>query len=81
MKQYLADKIRNIALVGHGSAGKTSLAEAMLYRAGAIDRLGKVENGTTTCDFDPEETKRMVSVSSAVGRLVHLLVQRLVELI
>ena len=69
MKQYLADKIRNIALVGHGSAGKTSLAEAMLYRAGAIDRLGKVENGTTTCDYDPEETKRMVSVSAAVAPL------------
>ena len=67
MKQYLADKIRNIVLVGHGSAGKTSLAEAMLYRAGAIDRLGKVENGTTICDYDPEETKRMVSVSAAVA--------------
>ncbi len=69
MRQYLADKIRNIALAGHGSCGKTSLAEAILFRAGITDRLGKVENGTTVCDFDAEETKRMVSVSAAVAPL------------
>ena len=69
MRQYLADKIRNIAIAGHGSCGKTSLAEAILFRAGITDRLGKVENGTTVCDFDPEETKRMVSVSAAVAPL------------
>lgn len=69
MKQYLADKIRNIALVGHGSCGKTSLAEAILFRAGVTDRLGKIEAGTTVCDFDPEETKRKVSVSTAVAAL------------
>ena len=67
MRQYLADKIRNIALAGHGSCGKTSLAEAILFRAGVTDRLGKTENGTTVCDFDPEETKRSVSVSAAVA--------------
>ncbi|MEG2144261.1 MAG: GTP-binding protein, partial [Oscillospiraceae bacterium] len=67
MKQYLADKIRNIALAGHGGCGKTSLAEAMLFMAGATDRLGKVENGNTVCDFDPEEIKRGVSVSSSVA--------------
>ncbi|MEG1850182.1 MAG: GTP-binding protein, partial [Oscillospiraceae bacterium] len=69
MKQYLADKIRNIALAGHGSCGKTSLAEALLFMAGATDRLGKVEAGTTVCDFDPEEVKRGVSVSAAVAPL------------
>ncbi|MDF3004681.1 MAG: elongation factor, partial [Oscillospiraceae bacterium] len=67
MRQYLADKIRNIALAGHGSCGKTSLAEAILFRAGVTDRLGKTENGTTVCDFDPEETKRSVSVSTAIA--------------
>ncbi len=67
MRQYLADKIRNIALAGHSSCGKTSLAEAILFRAGVTDRLGKTENGTTVCDFDPEETKRSVSVSVAIA--------------
>ena len=69
MKQYLADKIRNVAIAGHGSCGKTSLAEAILYTAGATDRLGKVENGNTVCDFDAEEVKRGVSVSMAVAGL------------
>lgn len=67
MRQYLAGKIRNVAIAGHGSSGKTSLAEALLYKAGATDRLGKVADGNTTCDFDPEETKRKVSVSSTVA--------------
>ncbi|MCI8441991.1 MAG: elongation factor G [Provencibacterium sp.] len=67
MRQYLAGKIRNIALAGHSSAGKTSLAEALLFKAGAADRLGKTADGNTVCDFDPEEIKRQVSVSSAVA--------------
>ena len=67
MRQYLAGKIRNVAIAGHGSSGKTSLAEALLFKAGATDRLGKVADGNTVCDFDPEETKRKVSVSSAVA--------------
>ena len=58
MKQYEAKKIKNIALVGHGSCGKTSVAEAMVYLAGASDRLGKVDDGNTVFDFDPEEIKR-----------------------
>ena len=67
MRQYLAGKIRNVAIAGHGSSGKTSLAEALLFKAGATDRLGKVSDGNTVCDFDPEEIKRKVSVSSAVA--------------
>jgi len=69
LKQYTADKIRNIALAGHGSDGKTSLTEAMLYLAGATDRLGSIADGNTVCDFDPEEIKRQISVSSAVAPL------------
>ncbi len=69
MKQYTAENIRNIALAGHGSDGKTSLAEAMLYVAGATDRLGSVAEGNAVCDFDPEETRRHISVSSAVANL------------
>ncbi len=67
MKQYKAKDIRNIALAGHGGDGKTSLAEALLYMSGATDRLGSVTEGNTVCDFDPEETKRKISVSSAVA--------------
>ena len=67
MKQYTADKIRNVALAGHSSAGKTSLAEVLLFKSGATDRLGKIADGNTVCDFDPEEIKRQVSVSSAIA--------------
>ena len=70
MKQFNAGKIRNIAIAGHSGSGKTSLAEAMLYIAGATDRLGKVADGNTVCDFDAEEIKRSVSVSTAVAPLV-----------
>ena len=54
-------RIRNIALLGHGGCGKTSLAEAMLYLCGGTDRLGKVADGNTVSDYDPEETKRKIS--------------------
>ena len=63
MPQYTSDKIRNVALVSHSGAGKTSLAEAILFDAGAISRLGKVADGTTTSDYDPEETKRKISIN------------------
>ena len=66
MKTYAAKDIRNIVLVGHAGAGKTSLAEAAYYLTGQSDRLGKVADGTTVCDFDPEEIKRQASVSTAV---------------
>ncbi|HHY96286.1 MAG TPA: elongation factor G [Firmicutes bacterium] len=61
--------IRNLALASHGGAGKTSLAEAMLFRAGAVDRLGRVDEGNATMDFDPEEVKRKVSISTSVAPL------------
>lgn len=67
MKQYLAARIRNIALTGHSDSGKTSLAEALLFKAGASDRLRKTSEGNTVCDFDPEEIKRKVSVCTAVA--------------
>ena len=67
MAEYLTKDLRNIALMGHGSEGKTTLAEAMLFAAGNIDRQGKVEDGSTTTDYDPEETKRGISISAAMA--------------
>jgi elongation factor G len=67
VNRYPTARIRNVALVGHGGAGKTSLAEALLHRAGVINRMGRVEDGTTTCDFDPEERQRGLSLSLAVA--------------
>ena len=66
MKQYTADKIKNIALLGHGGSGKTTLADAILYYSGNIERIGKISDSTTTMDFDAEEKKRKVSVSTSV---------------
>lgn len=67
MKQYAVKDIRNVALLAHGGDGKTSLAEAMLYITGALDRLGKVSEGTTVCDYDPEEVKRQISISTSIA--------------
>ena len=67
MNTFPTSKLRNVALVGHGGAGKTSLAEALLFTAGAIPRMGRVEDHNTTCDFDPEEQRRGISVSLALA--------------
>lgn len=67
MKTYPAKNIRNIVVAGHGDKGKTSLCEAMLYLAKATDRLGKVLDSNTVMDFDPEERKRKVSISTSVA--------------
>ena len=69
MKAYTSNNIRNIAVLGHGGKGKTTLCEAMLYIAGASDRLGRVADGNTVLDFDSEEKRRKSSVSSAIAAL------------
>jgi len=67
VKQYTPDRIRNVGLFSHGGAGKTSLAEAMLFDTKATTRLGRVEDGNTVCDFDPDEVKRRISVNAAIA--------------
>ena len=67
LKQYHAKQILNIALAGHSSSGKTTVAEAMLFLSGGLERLGRVSEGTATLDFDPEEIKRKTSVTTAVA--------------
>jgi len=67
MKEYTANTIRNIGIFGHGGEGKTTLTEAMLFNAGLLDRMGRVEDGTTTTDYDPEETRRTVSIGAALA--------------
>jgi len=62
MTQFKPDQLRNLVLLGHGSSGKTSLGEAILYNARVIKRLGKVEDGNTVSDYDPEEKSRGFSV-------------------
>ena len=64
---YSAQNIRNICLLGHAGNGKTSLAESMLFLTGGSDRLGKVPDGNTVCDYDPEEQKRQTTISLAVA--------------
>lgn len=67
MKDYAVQKLRNICLLAHGNAGKTTLAEAMMFNTGVLDRFGKVVDGTTTTDYDPEEIKRKISISTAMA--------------
>src|SRR5215210_4263876 len=67
VKQYPADHIRNVGLFSHGGAGKTSLTEALLFDTKAVTRLGRVEDGNTVADFDPDEIKRHISVNAAVA--------------
>ncbi len=67
MAKYEPKSLRNIAVVGHGGTGKTSLCEAMLFASGKTDRLGRVDEGTSSMDFEPEEQKRRISISAAVN--------------
>ncbi len=67
MKDFPSNNIRNVCLASHGGAGKTTLAEAMLFNSGAIDRMGKVAEGNTTTDYDPEEIKRQISISTSLA--------------
>ncbi|NLX69730.1 MAG: elongation factor G [Clostridiales bacterium] len=69
MNNFVTQNIRNIGIIGHGGEGKTTLTEAMLFNAKAIDRFGRVEDGTTTTDYDPEEIKRNISISAAIAPL------------
>ena len=63
---FTANAIRNICLLGHSGSGKTALAESLLYMTGAIDRIGKNADGNTVCDYDPEEIRRHISISTSV---------------
>ncbi len=67
MKEYKSDKLRNVGIVAHGGAGKTSLTEALLFNAGATNRLGRVDDGSSITDFEPEEIKRKVTISAALA--------------
>jgi elongation factor G len=69
MKKYETNRLRNIALIAHGKAGKTTLAEAMLFDSGASDRLGRVDEGTSVMDYEPEEIKRSLTISSSFNHL------------
>ena len=71
MADYITKNIRNIVLLGHGSTGKTSLVEAMLYRKKLTDRLGKTTEGNTVCDYDAEEIKRGFTLSAAMVNFIH----------
>ena len=67
MSKLSAGQIRNVAIIAHSGAGKTSLTESILFNAGALDRIGSVEAGNTTTDCEPEEIARKISVVSAIA--------------
>jgi elongation factor G len=67
LREYKSDKLRSVGIVAHGGAGKTSLTESLLFNAGAVTRMGRVDDGTTITDFEPEEIKRKVTISAALA--------------
>lgn len=67
MKNYTTEKLRNIGIIGHGGAGKTTLVESMLFHSGAIQRIGRIEDGTTTTDFDADEIKKQITINAALA--------------
>jgi len=69
VKVYETNDVRNVALIGHGHSGKTSLAAGLLYASGATNRLTRVDEGTTLTDFDEEEIQRKITISTAVAAL------------
>src|SRR2546423_15460033 len=69
MSKYRVEDIRNVALAGHGASGKTSLADALLFKAKAVDRRGSVEDGSSVSDFDEEEKRHKYSIDSSVLHL------------
>jgi elongation factor G len=71
MPHQAADRIRNVALIGHRGSGKTSLHEALLFEAGVVNRLGRVEDGTTTSDYEPDEQEREMSIGATVSSFDH----------
>ncbi len=67
MAKHPMEKIRNVGVVSHGGAGKTSLVESLMYTAGAVNRLGRVDEGTSTLDFDQEEIRRKITINCSMA--------------